>query len=231
MGLFSGIKKAVGSVTGKFIGDNFEIGGTLGGDSPSYNIQDRVKDAQKAGIHPLYAMGAGVIKGGQGAGGGGASLSGSFGSGQSSERKELGTALIQAQIDQANAITEETQARAAQIRADMNIKQDTAAIMAHERANAPYRPGAVTVDKHLPSSYVENPAGELTMFKGANGLWYEVDPSIAPVERLEGPFGEAAEAQGIARFGQGIYDWQGIDGNWPSLRDMVEGYFNWKGFQ
>lgn len=233
MGLFSGIKKAVGSVTGKFIGDNFEIGGTIGGGGENYNIQKRVRDAQKAGIHPLYAMSAGVIQGGQASGGGGASLSGAFGSGQSTERKELGTALIQAQIDQANAITEETTARAAQIRSDMNLKQDTAAILAHEAANRPYQPGQITAQR-LSNHSMHNPAGDLVGFRGADGKWYPVDPEIAPVQVLEDTFGESAEAQGIARFGTGLYNWRGWSGNWPSLldlNDIVEGYYRWKGFR
>lgn len=227
MGLLGSVGKALGSITGKFTGENFGIGGSINpgalfDDGPgNYNIQKRVRDAQKAGIHPLYAMGAQVLQGGQTAAGGGAGFSGEFRSVTQAarERQGLQDELLRAQINQIQAETDETAARAAELRATQ--KRDTAAL-----AQAAYQPGQITAER-LDGSFIRDSSGRLTAFRDANGKWQYVDTNKAPVEILEGEYGESAELQGLRRLLTGMYEYGGV-GSAPSMKDLVDFIFNRK---
>lgn len=202
MGLFSSIGKAVKGISIGSDGVSAELG--FGG-SGNYNIQKRVRDAQKAGIHPLYAMGAQVLQGGRSAGGG-TSFSGSFSpvtAAQKEQAKEQ-LALTQSQTNLNNAEAEAIRAGLAQATHDQ--RQDQAAL-----AQQPWTPGQITAER-LPNSYaVDHQTGRLKRWTDAFGNRRVVDQNQTPAEVLEAEFGEFAEANNAGRAGRHLWNTYGAD--------------------
>lgn len=190
MGLLGSIGKAIGSIGGTVgLPGGSSISGSFSPQKDqTYDIVKRVKDAQRAGIHPLYAMNAPVYTNfGKS---GGISAQANI-PGQRSPHSDLQKQLLGAQIEGERAQTELTRARAAALGNEQ--KNDW-----HQEMMAPYQPGQITAEPLSPA-YAKDRSGRLLWWRDALGKMHKVDPNQTPSEVLEEEFGEAGDWNAYAR--------------------------------
>ncbi len=176
-------------------------------------IQIRVKDAQKAGVHPLFALGAQVSA---------ASPVGSFtGSGVGDAVSNLGGRLTK--LSQRGAEKEATALAASESASRIKVNESQSMLNeARSRSVIADMQGNPTITREaLDMSYMNDPTGRLAMFRDASKKWHRVDRSVAPSEVLEREYGETSELQGLWRALKGATDWGGT-GDWPSLNELRE---------
>lgn len=180
-------------------------------------IEDRVADAKRAGVHPLFALGANVSP---------AMATGSpSGSAVGDALQGVGSAVRGYARDR----TSQSQIKMAQHESASRVRVNETQAMLNEArsrsviAEMQANPGILnTVERRTldPSHSVNPDTGRLQWWVDATGKYHRVNQKVAPQEVLEKEFGESSELQGIARLIKGMYGYKGTGDNMPSLKEI-----------
>jgi len=176
-------------------------------------IQIRVKDAQAAGVHPLFALGAQVSAA--------SPVGTTTGSGVGDAIGNLGGRLSRMAAMPAQKAAVALQATESASRVRVN---ETQAMLNEARSRsviAEMQTNPAVTSQALDMSFVKDQTGRLSMFRDASGKWRRVDRSVAPSSVLEEEYGETSELQGLWRAMKGASDWGGV-ADWPSLSELRE---------
>lgn len=180
-------------------------------------IQRTVKDAQAAGVHPLFALGANIPAGqvlgptsGSGVGDAVSQLGGSL----SREATRVSTTRLAAAQAQQGAAESTSRIRMNETQAVLNEARSRSVI-------ADMQGNPTVTSEFLDPSFSQDRRGRLQWFYDSTGKLQRVNQKVAPQEVLEREYGEVSELQGIHRALKGAKDWGGTMG-WPTLNQLRE---------